>query len=85
MTRRLLSCGASARAERSRVGAGQDQFVFAPNASVPLQHTITNFALGIDKLDVRQFSNLFPWIASDREPGWQRHDNYLRMSTTQFF
>ena len=40
-------------------GAGQDQFLFAPTSSGPtVQHTITDFEAGIDKLDVRQFSGL---------------------------
>ncbi len=38
-------------------GGGQDQFLFAPtSAGPPVQHTITDFEAGIDKLDVRQFS-----------------------------
>ena len=42
-------------------GAGQDQFLFAPTSSGPtVQHTITDFEVGIDKLDVRQFSGLSP-------------------------
>jgi Ca2+-binding RTX toxin-like protein len=40
-------------------GAAQDQFVFAPTSSGPsVQHTITDFLTGTDKLDVTQFSNL---------------------------
>jgi Ca2+-binding RTX toxin-like protein len=40
-------------------GAAQDQFVFAPTSSGPsVQHTITDFAVGVDKIDVRQFSNI---------------------------
>jgi hypothetical protein len=40
-------------------GAAQDQFVFAPTSSGPsVQHTITDFAAGVDKIDVRQFSNI---------------------------
>ena len=40
-------------------GAGQDQFLFAPTSLGPtVQHTITDFEAGIDKLDVRQFSGL---------------------------
>jgi Ca2+-binding RTX toxin-like protein len=39
-------------------GAGPDQFLFKPNASVNVQHTITDFEAGIDTLDVRQFSNI---------------------------
>ena len=40
-------------------GASQDQFVFAPTPAGPsVQHTITDFLAGTDKLDVTQFSNL---------------------------
>ena len=40
-------------------GAAQDQFVFAPTSSGPsVQHTITDFLAGVDKIDVRQFSNI---------------------------
>jgi Ca2+-binding RTX toxin-like protein len=40
-------------------GGGQDQFVFKPTSSGPsVQHTITDFVAGLDKIDVRQFSNL---------------------------
>jgi Ca2+-binding RTX toxin-like protein len=40
-------------------GGGQDQFMFAPTLSGPsVQHTITDFAVGLDKIDVRQFSNI---------------------------
>ncbi|WOH46946.1 Calx-beta domain-containing protein [Bradyrhizobium sp. sBnM-33] len=39
--------------------AAQDQFVFAPTSSGPsVQHTITDFGAGVDKIDVRQFSNI---------------------------
>jgi hypothetical protein len=38
-------------------GGGQDQFVFAPTSSgSAVQHTITDFDVNLDKLDVRQFS-----------------------------
>jgi Ca2+-binding RTX toxin-like protein len=39
-------------------GGGQDQFVFAPTTAGSVQHTIADFAAGIDKLDVRQFSGV---------------------------
>ena len=39
-------------------GAGQDQFLFKVAASGLVQHTITDFEVGIDKLDVRQFSGI---------------------------
>src|SRR5262245_34758517 len=39
--------------------AAQDQFVFAPTSSgLSVQHTITDFQVGVDKIDVRQFSNI---------------------------
>jgi Ca2+-binding RTX toxin-like protein len=40
-------------------GNGPDQFVFAPTSSGPsVQHTITDFVVGLDRLDVRQFTGL---------------------------
>ncbi|WP_145662781.1 Ig-like domain-containing protein [Bradyrhizobium stylosanthis] len=49
-------------------GGGRDQFVFAaPPASTPVQHTITDFAAGIDKLDVRQFANV-SWASATDSP-----------------
>ncbi len=40
-------------------GGGQDQFVFAPTAgSADVQHTITDFTAGLDKIDLRQFGNI---------------------------
>ncbi|UFW44943.1 Ig-like domain-containing protein [Bradyrhizobium sp. WSM471] len=38
---------------------GPDQFVFAPTSSGPsVQHTVTDFIVGLDRLDVRQFAGL---------------------------
>ncbi|MBR0712180.1 Ig-like domain-containing protein [Bradyrhizobium liaoningense] len=49
-------------------GGGRDQFVFAsPPASTPVQHTITDFAEGIDRLDVRQFTNV-SWASAADSP-----------------
>jgi Ca2+-binding RTX toxin-like protein len=40
-------------------GAGADQFVFAPTSeTAAVQHTITDFAAGLDKIDIRQFGNI---------------------------
>ncbi len=40
-------------------GGGQDQFVFKPNFGPNVaQHTITDFVDGLDKIDIRQFSNV---------------------------
>jgi large repetitive protein len=40
-------------------GAVQDHFVFAPTSTGPsVQHTINDFVIGTDRIDVRQFSNL---------------------------
>ncbi len=38
-------------------GGGADQFVFAPS-STTVQHTITDFVAGQDKIDARQFGNI---------------------------
>ncbi|WP_407153952.1 Calx-beta domain-containing protein [Bradyrhizobium sp. STM 3557] len=38
--------------------AAQDQFVFTPTSGPSVQHTITDFQVGLDKIDVRQFSNI---------------------------
>ena len=40
-------------------GGSQDQFVFAPTAATTdVQHTITDFTAGLDKIDLRQFGNI---------------------------
>jgi Ca2+-binding RTX toxin-like protein len=40
-------------------GGGSDQFVFAPTSGpAAAQHTITDFAAGLDKIDLRQFGNI---------------------------
>ncbi len=40
-------------------GGSQDQFVFAPTAGpMDVQHTITDFTAGLDKIDLRQFGNI---------------------------
>jgi large repetitive protein len=39
-------------------GGGLDQFVFKPTQGSPVQHTITDFITGLDKLDVRLFTNI---------------------------
>jgi VCBS repeat-containing protein len=40
-------------------GGGQDQFVFKPSSgTTDVQHTITDFVAGLDKIDVRQFNNI---------------------------
>jgi VCBS repeat-containing protein len=40
-------------------GGGADQFVFAPTSeTAPVQHTITDFVAGLDKIDMRQFGNI---------------------------
>jgi hypothetical protein len=40
-------------------GGGADQFVFEPTSeTAAVQHTITDFTAGLDKIDVRQFGNI---------------------------
>jgi hypothetical protein len=39
--------------------AANDVFVFKPTSSGPaVEHTISNFVIGLDKIDIRQFSNI---------------------------
>jgi large repetitive protein len=40
-------------------GGNADQFVFAPTSdAAAVQHTITDFAPGLDKIDIRQFGDI---------------------------
>lgn len=39
-------------------GGGKDQFVFAPGSTENATHTITDFSAGLDKIDLRQFSDV---------------------------
>ena len=40
-------------------GGGADQFVFAPTSeTAAVQHTITDFAAGLNRIDIRQFGNI---------------------------
>jgi hypothetical protein len=40
-------------------GGGADQFVFAPTSeTAAVEHTITDFVAGLDKIDIRQFGNI---------------------------
>jgi hypothetical protein len=42
-------------------GGGQDQFVFKPTSGDDaVQHTITDFVVGLDKIDLRLFHNITP-------------------------
>ena len=50
-------------------GGGADQFVFTPTSSGPsVQHTITDFVVGLDKIDVRQFASISS-LPSDVQQG----------------
>jgi hypothetical protein len=43
-------------------GGGADQFVFTPTSGpTPAQHTITDFNVALDKIDLRQFSHIDSW------------------------
>jgi hypothetical protein len=37
-------------------GAGRDQFVFMPQGSGNVQHTVTDFETSVDRIDIRQFA-----------------------------
>jgi len=50
-------------------GGGADQFVFKPTSLGPsVQHTITDFVVGLDKIDVRQFASISS-LPSDVQQG----------------
>ncbi|WP_041748023.1 VCBS domain-containing protein [Bradyrhizobium cosmicum] len=43
-------------------GAAKDQFVFAPTSSQnTVQHTVSDFEIGLDKIDLRQFAGITSW------------------------
>ncbi|MCK1391869.1 VCBS domain-containing protein [Bradyrhizobium sp. 1] len=43
-------------------GAGNDQFVFAPTSSRDtVQHAVNDFEIGLDKIDLRQFTDISSW------------------------
>jgi FecR protein len=43
-------------------GGGADQFVFSPTSgTTTVQHTITDFSVALDKIDLRQFSQIDSW------------------------
>jgi hypothetical protein len=43
-------------------GGAKDQFVFAPASSQDMvQHTVNDFEIGLDKIDLRQFTSITSW------------------------
>ncbi|WFU25740.1 FecR domain-containing protein [Bradyrhizobium sp. CB1717] len=43
-------------------GGAKDQFVFAPTSSQHMaQHTVNDFEVGLDKIDLRQFTSITSW------------------------
>jgi large repetitive protein len=71
-------------------GGGLDQFVFAPTTAGPtVQHTITDFIAGLDKIDVRQFGNITAsslptetQLGSDTLIALDSHDSLLLKNVT---
>jgi hypothetical protein len=67
-----------------------DVFVFAPTSSGPaVQHTISDFAPGLDKIDIRQFSNtsssnlpIETQVGDDTLVTLDSHDSLLLKSVT---
>ncbi len=59
-------------------GGGKDQFVFAPAASQDvIQHTVSDFETGIEKIDLRQFSGINS--LNDLDPIEQNGDTLLKL------
>jgi large repetitive protein len=61
-------------------GGGADQFVFAPaSETAAVQHTITDFAAGLDKIDLRQFGNI--GSVADLTEAQQGNDTLLTLDS----
>jgi large repetitive protein len=61
-------------------GGGADQFVFAPTSeTAAVQHTITDFAAGLDKIDLRQFGNI--GSVADLTEAQQGNDTVLTLDS----
>jgi hypothetical protein len=59
-------------------GGGQDQFVFKPNlGTTAAQHTVTDFAAGLDHLDLRQFGNI--GSVNDLQESQQGNDTLIKL------
>ncbi|WP_439372828.1 VCBS domain-containing protein [Bradyrhizobium sp. DASA03120] len=61
-------------------GGAKDQFVFAPtSAQQTAQHTVNDFEVGLDKIDLRQFTSLTSWMQVSLLAGQQGDDTLLTL------
>ncbi|WP_246666719.1 VCBS domain-containing protein [Bradyrhizobium guangdongense] len=66
-------------------GAAKDQFVFAPGSPlIAIEHTVADFEIGVDKIDLRQFTGVDFWtdvnktqVGDDTLLTVQDHDTIL--------
>lgn len=63
-------------------GGAKDQFVFSPTSSQDTaQHTVSDFELGLDKIDLRQFSNITSWTQVSALAEQQGTDTLLTLDS----
>ncbi|WP_375306907.1 LamG-like jellyroll fold domain-containing protein [Bradyrhizobium sp. A11] len=61
-------------------GGAKDQFVFAPTSSQdPIQHAVSDFETGLDKIDLRQFTNITSWTQVSALTEQQGDDTLLTL------
>lgn len=61
-------------------GGAKDQFVFAPASSQDtVQHTVNDFEIGLDKIDLRQFTSITSWTQVSSLAAQQGDDTLLTL------
>ncbi|MCK1741017.1 VCBS domain-containing protein [Bradyrhizobium sp. 139] len=61
-------------------GGAKDQFVFAPTSSQDaVQHTVNDFEIGLDKIDLRQFGSVTSWTQVSALAEQQGADTLLNL------
>ncbi|MHC4052307.1 VCBS domain-containing protein [Bradyrhizobium sp. 25ACV] len=64
-------------------GGAKDQFVFAPTSSqTAVQHTVDDFQLGLDKIDLRQFTSITSWTQVSQLAEQQGTDTLLTLDSS---
>jgi VCBS repeat-containing protein len=63
-------------------GGAKDQFVFAPTSSQdPVLHTVNDFEIDLDKIDLRQFGSITSWTQVSGLAEQQGADTLLNLDT----
>nr|WP_245323188.1 VCBS domain-containing protein [Bradyrhizobium shewense] len=64
-------------------GGAKDQFVFAPTLSqTAVQHTVDDFQLGLDKIDLRQFTSITSWTQVSQLAEQQGTDTLVTLDSS---